>query len=141
MRNKLITGFLAMLVALTFTSCKKWLDVQPRTKIKSDVLLQTEQGYRDALIGCYTLMKSQSLYGRELTFGFMDAVAAQYDVFNNKTYNSVSQFKYTTDINVRTQIDNMWIGMYNVVANVNNILDHIDQDKAVFTGSNYDIIK
>ncbi|ANE53196.1 RagB/SusD family nutrient uptake outer membrane protein [Flavisolibacter tropicus] len=141
MRNKLIVGFLAVLVVLSSTSCKKWLDVQPRTKIKSDVLLQTEQGYRDALIGCYTLMKSQSLYGRELTFGFMDAVAAQYDVFNNKTYNSVSQFRYTTDANVRTQIDNMWLRMYNVVANVNNILDHIDQDKAIFTGSNYDIIK
>lgn len=141
MRNKLIIGFLAVMVALSFTSCKKWLDVQPRTKIKSDVLLQTEQGYRDALIGCYTLMKSQSLYGRELTFGFMDAVAAQYDVFNNKTYNSVAQFRYTSDANVRTQIDNMWIRMYNVLANVNNILGHIDQDKAIFTGSNYDIIK
>lgn len=141
MRNKLIIGFLAVMVVLSSTSCKKWLDVQPRTKVKSDVLLQTEQGYRDALIGCYTQMKSQSLYGRELTFGFMDAVAQQYDVFNNKTYSNVAQFRYTSDGNVRTQIDNMWSRMYNVLANVNNILDHIDQDKTIFTGSNYDIIK
>jgi starch-binding outer membrane protein, SusD/RagB family len=141
MRNKLIIGFLAVLVVLSATSCKKWLDVQPRTKIKSDVLLQTEQGYRDALIGCYTLMKSQSLYGRELTFGFVDAASIQYDVFNNKVYNNVARWSYTTDGNVRTQIDNMWGRMYNVLANVNNILDNIDKNKDLFTGSNYEIIK
>lgn len=132
---------MTIVVMLFTSSCKKWLDVQPRTKIKSEVLLQTEQGYKDALIGCYTLMKSQSLYGRELTFGFMDAVAQQYDTFNNATYGSVAQFKYTTVAAVRAQTDGMWRGMYNVLANVNNILDNIDQNKALFTGNNYQLIK
>ncbi|SMC88100.1 RagB/SusD family nutrient uptake outer membrane protein [Pedobacter nyackensis] len=141
MRNRLIVGLMTIVVMLSVSSCKKWLDVQPRTKIKSDVLLQTEQGYKDALIGCYTLMKSQSLYGRELTFGFMDAVAQQYDTFNNSTYGSVAQFRYTTDAKVRIQIDGMWRGMYNILANVNNILDNIDNNKALFTGNNYQIIK
>lgn len=141
MKNRLLSVILLLFTLLFATSCKKWLDVQPRTKVKSDVLLQSEQGYKDALIGCYSLMKSQSLYGRELTFGFVDAVSQQYDVFNNSTYNAVAQFKYTTDANVRNQIDNIWRGMYNTIANVNNILDNIDKDKALFTGNNYQIIK
>jgi hypothetical protein len=132
---------MTLVVLFSSTSCKKWLDVQPRTKIKSDVLLQTEQGYRDALIGCYTIMKSQSLYGRELTYGFVDVVAQQYDVFNNTVYSNVGKWNYTTTASVRTQIDNMWGGMYNVLANVNNILDNIDKDKDMFSGTNYDIIK
>nr|WP_121272061.1 RagB/SusD family nutrient uptake outer membrane protein [Pedobacter schmidteae] len=141
MRNRLIVGLMTIVVMLFASSCKKWLDVQPRTKIKSDVLFQNEQGYKDALIGCYTLMKSESLYGRQLTFGFMDAVAQQYDTFNNSTYAPVAQFKYLTDDRVRTQIDGMWNGMYNVLANVNNILDNIDNDKALFTENNYQLIK
>lgn len=139
--KRLSSVILFFLVLLLTTSCKKWLDVEPRTKVKSDVLLQSEQGYKDALIGCYSMIKSQSLYGRELTFGFVDAVSQQYDTFNNSTYNNVSQFRYTTSDPVRIQIDNIWKGMYNAIANLNNILDHIDQDKGLFTGSNYQIIK
>lgn len=141
MRIRWIIGLTAIMAMLFAGSCKKWLDVQPRTKIKSDVLLQTEQGYKDALIGCYTLMKSQSLYGRELTFGFMEAVAQQYDTYNNSTYGNVSQFRYTSDAAVRAQIDGIWNGMYNLLANVNNILNNIDSNKGIFTGNNYRIIK
>lgn len=141
MRNRLIVGFMTIVVMLFASSCKKWLDVQPRTKIKSEVLFENEQGYKDALIGCYTLMKAQSLYGRELTFGFMDAVAQQYDTFNNSTYGNVAQFKYTTVAAVRSQTDGMWKGMYNLLANVNNILDNIDNNKALFTENNYQLIK
>lgn len=141
MKNRLSTVSLLLFILLFASSCEKWLDVQPRTKVKSDVLLQSEQGYKDALIGCYSIMKSQSLYGRELTFGFVDAASIQYDTFRNTTYAGVAQFKYTTDVNVRNQIDNIWRGMYNTIANVNNILDNIDNDKALFTGNNYAIIK
>jgi hypothetical protein len=132
---------LLLFIMLFASSCEKWLDVQPRTKIKSAVLLKSEQGYKDALIGCYSLMKSEALYGREMTFGFVEAVAQQYDTYNNSTYNDVSQFKYTTAAPVRAQIDNIWRGMYNTIANVNNILDNIDKDKALFTGNNYEIVK
>ena len=66
-------------VLFTATSCKKWLDVQPRTKIKSEELLKSEQGYKDALIGAYTLMTPESLYGRELSFGFFDALSKFYE--------------------------------------------------------------
>ena len=140
MKNRIISYTLGLMAIALLASCSKWLDVQPRTKIKSDVLLQTEQGYRDALIGCYTLLKNQSLYGRELTFGFADAVSLQYDTYNNNVYNNVARWIYTNE-SVRAQIDNIWGRMYNVLANVNNILDHIDADKALFTGTNYEIIK
>lgn len=141
MKNIFSSVLLAILILLFSTSCKKWLDVQPRTKIKSDELLKTEQGYKDALIGCYTLLNSQSLYGRELTFGFADAIAGQYDTYANATYGEVARWNYTTVSSVRTQIDNMWGRMYNILANVNNILDNIDASKAVFTGKNFEIIK
>ncbi len=123
------------------TSCEKWLDVQPRTKIKSADLLLTEQGYKDALIGVYTLLKSESLYAKELTFGFVDAVSRQYDTYNNSTYNDVANWKYVEVAHVRTMIDNIWIKMYNAIANLNNILDNIDKNREIFSDDNYYIIK
>lgn len=130
-----------LILLLGLVSCENWLDVQPKTKVKSDDLLKTEQGFKDALIGVYTLMKAEDLYARELSFGFIDAVAGQYDTYNNAIYNNVAQWKYETDINVRLTIDNIWKKMYNTIANVNNILDQIDSQKGIFTGNNYSIIK
>ncbi|HTM98677.1 MAG TPA: RagB/SusD family nutrient uptake outer membrane protein [Pedobacter sp.] len=142
MRNRIYASLLTLIVIVSCASCKKWLDVQPSTKIKSDVLFETEQGYKDALLGCYAIMKTEPLYGRELTFGFMDAAAAQYDLFNNATYRDLSTFNFTYKTTLlRPKVDNIWSSMYNVIANANNILDHIDQDKALFTGTNYQIIK
>ncbi|POY37368.1 hypothetical protein C3K47_06290 [Solitalea longa] len=142
MRNKILASLLTLITLISTTSCEKWMDVAPATKIKSEVLLQNEQGYKDALIGCYTLMKGQSMYGRELTFGFMDAAILQYDLGNVTSYKDLSLKPLTyTSTGIRTIVDNAWKNMYNVIANVNNILDHIDADKAKFTGDNYQIIK
>lgn len=56
-------------------------------------------------------------------------------------YNEVAQWKYLTSTTVRAQIDAMWSKMYNMLANVNNLLDNIDKRQSVFTGDNYNIIK
>ncbi|HAH72569.1 MAG TPA: hypothetical protein DCM09_05460, partial [Butyricimonas virosa] len=73
MKKRIIYSVLLILTVLT-SSCESWLDVDPRTKVKSDDLFETEAGFKDALIGAYTLMKAEALYGRELTYGFIDAV-------------------------------------------------------------------
>jgi len=138
---KKIIYIFSLFTLLLNTSCEKWLDVQPRTKVKSADLLLTEQGYKDALIGVYTLLKSESLYAKELTFGFMDAVSGQYDTYNNSTYGNVANWKYKEVAQVRSMIDNIWNKMYNAIANLNNILDNIDKDKGIFTDDNYYIIK
>ena len=59
----------------SFSSCSDWLDVEPKTEIKSDIMFESESGFKDAIIGCYILMSNSSLYGKELTSGFMDVIA------------------------------------------------------------------
>jgi starch-binding outer membrane protein, SusD/RagB family len=136
-------SIIILFVLFTATSCKKWMDVQPRTKIKSEDLLKTEQGYKDALIGAYTLMTPESLYGRELSFGFFDALSKFYEPTSTAyadlgNGNKVDLYNQTT---IKPRIDQFWKGLYNIQANVNNILDHIDADKNIFTGDNYSVIK
>ena len=131
-----------MLSAMTLASCEEWLDVQPRTKVKSTDLLETEAGFKDALIGCYTLMKQEALYSREMTYGFVDNVTGVYfSYYNNPTYNEVAQLKFTESSVVRSRINAIWTRMYNMIANVNNILDNIDREKGIFTDDNYNLIK
>ena len=57
---------------MLLSSCKKWLDVQPRTRVTLNTLYSTEDGFIDALTGIYIQMKSSSLYGKELIYGTME---------------------------------------------------------------------
>lgn len=84
MKKRMIYSMLLVLVVMA-SACESWLDVQPRTKIKSDDLFETEAGFKDALAGVYTLMKAESLYGRELTFGFLEAATGCYG-YNSSAY-------------------------------------------------------
>ena len=115
--RKIIYSVVVGLVVL-FSGCESWLDVQPRTKIKSDDLFETEAGFKDALTGIYTLMKSESLYGREMTFGFVEVVTNGYAY--SSSYTNVANWNYT-EVGVRPLVDNMWGKMYNALANVNNL--------------------
>lgn len=64
---------------LLVTSCSDWLDVNPKNNIKEEELFSTEQGFKEALTGIYMAMCDVSLYGRQLTYGFMDILAQRYD--------------------------------------------------------------
>jgi hypothetical protein len=48
-----ILFLVASSATLTLTSCKKWLDVRPKTEIKESEQFSTEQGFKDALYGSY----------------------------------------------------------------------------------------
>ena len=46
---------------IVFSGCNDWLDVNPRTQIKKDVLLETQKGFRDVLTGAYIRLKNDNL--------------------------------------------------------------------------------
>lgn len=128
--------------AITFASCSNWLDVRPKTEIKSNVMFESEQGFKDAMVGCYILMSNPTIYGRELTCTFLDALAQQYEFNGDNTYLYVAASKYEYQrANVETTINRIWLDMYNVIANVNNIIENIDANKGVMSPMMYHIIK
>ena len=65
-------------LAFIFGACENWLDVSPKTNIQEKDLFNREQGFKEALTGIYIKMSDQNLYGRELTYGFMDILAQRY---------------------------------------------------------------
>lgn len=130
-----------LLVVLTGSSCKKWLDVSPKSNVTEEKLFESEQGFKDALTGVYVQLGARPYYGKEFTMAFMDVIAQNYNITSNfhNYYNSI-QYNYK-DVVTRLKTDSFWICGYKAIANINNILEAIDGKKAIFSGNNYRIVK
>lgn len=131
-----------LLLALTFASCKKWLDVQPESTVADDVLFSTQEGFEEALLGVYTAGSKSQLYGQELTSGTPDVLAQNYIFTDNDNlrYLQTTIYNYK-DPTFMGRRDNIWSGLYNVIANCNLILTNIDKKKQLFSTLNYNLIK
>ena len=127
---------------LLLSSCDEWLDVSPKTQIKSDDNFTSEQGYKDALTGVYLLMGSTSAYGQELTYGMLDAMAQYYTgMSTSNQYNFDAAFDYSNS-GVEGRINGIWTQMYTTIANDNELISRIDAaDPLIFTGRNYHLIR
>ena len=119
---KRLCNILCVLLLLgTMTSCEDWLDVDPKSEVKADVMFQSVSGFKDALTGIYLLMSDQDLYGREATWGFVDALAQQTDVKGGESsawYNA-TRYNYSA---TTTSSNGIWSKSYNIIANVNFLL-------------------
>lgn len=129
---------IAMLAILAF-SCQSWLDVEPKTEIKSDLMFESESGFKDAIIGCYISMGDRSLYGRELTSGFMDIIGQQFSL--DKSVSSYARIKDYEYNQADAIINNIWNKMYNTIVNLNNLIENTEKKREVLHPTNYQLIR
>lgn len=81
--KNIFTGL--MLITILLTSCSDWLDVSSSTTLKEKDIFKNEQGFKDVFTGVYTLLTTQSLYGKELTYGYNDVRAKYWNVTKELT--------------------------------------------------------
>ena len=133
---------------MVFASCKKYLDVKPKSQVDETQLFSSAQGFREALNGVYTLCASTDLYGGNLTFGSysvhsttggLDVLAQNYQ-FQDVISQKIENFDYTQPTFVATTTD-IWDSGYRAIANCNYILAAIDGKKGLFAGNDYQLIK
>lgn len=131
-----------ILLSTLCMGCKKWLDVQPQGQTTQEELFKTQKGFRDALTGAYIRMKSGNIYGGSLMWGNIEYMASNWDSQNtaNVSLTKLIAGDYT-DQYVKGWMDNTYQDLYKVVADVNSILQRIDDKKPVFTDGNYAMIK
>lgn len=130
------SGILSFCVLLS--SCNSWLDVEPKTEIKGDKMFENESGFKDALIGCYMLMAESSLYGKEMTVCFLDVLAQQYELTTSNNYKNASEYNYE---NTTSIVDGIWQKTYRIIANINYLLEMLEERKDILHPTNYAIIK
>ena len=114
-------------------SCQEWLDVSPSTEVKYDDLFSYKNGFKDQLTGVYTALCSEELYGAHLGFGMLDALGQQY-FWNQEagTYYYLHRFVYDNPKSEEV-INSIWNNMYNTIANVNILLQGIEDHRGILT--------
>ena len=130
---KFVYGFLLVIV-LGSSGCSDWLDVQPKTSVPEEDLFADEFGFQDALTGFYLKMGESSLYGRELTYNYMEMLAGRYEYAPDIT-NWTSIYNY--DGTYKSIKDNVFSGAYNIIANINNFLYYLEVNREVITTPGY----
>ena len=142
-----------MIITVLMAGCKKFLDVPPKDKVPQSELFKDQQGFKDALVGVYLGMDKPTngavygLYTTNLTMGMLSTMAWNYDNATTANvgvggafYNNVAYYVYA-DAQVKAEIAGIWGGMYNNIANLNNIIREIDSKKDVFTSDNLNRVK
>jgi hypothetical protein len=125
---------------LMLTSCENFLDVEPDSQVKGEVMFSDETGFKEALAGVYTSMVDNRNYAKELRFGLVGVLGSEWDYYPTSSYQDAALYQYD-QATPKGMISSMWSSMYNSIANVNNIITQIDSKKGKFTGENYSVIK
>lgn len=143
---KKIAYYISACLLFAFSACSDWLDVNPKTHVKEEELFSTEQGFKEALTGIYMNLCSTNLYGRELTYGFLDILAQRY----NTGYTDQESIDYTRSAwyefpstLTETKTNAFWSEMYNTIANINNFLGNLESrgHEVITTDGYYNLMK
>lgn len=133
------------IILLVFTiiaaSCSDWLHVKPTSESESDEFLSAETGYKGALTGLYLKLKDDKAYGNNLTMGFVEYLAQHWYPEADTEGEHIQEYNYL-NANVESRTNGMFLHLYNVIAEANEILENIDERKEVFADTAmYQLIK
>ncbi|MFS2724713.1 RagB/SusD family nutrient uptake outer membrane protein [Bacteroides thetaiotaomicron] len=130
-----------LLGMLLVTSCSDWLDVAPSNQVNDDKMFSNGDGYRNALNGVYSKMSTESMYGREMSWGLIDVVGQTYVKSRMKTtstYRKAAEYAYD-DSDVKSIISNIWSDSYKDIAFCNNLIAHVAvADPSTFVEGEYE---
>lgn len=133
---------MALLIGTMSTGCN-WLDVTPQAQVNEEQMFSDPEGFEHVLLGIYTSMTRESMYGQDMTFGMMDVVGQYYTVHKNQdhAYYYISQLNYTHE-QFLNHLRQTWLDCYNSIANCNVLLEALNtKDPSFFDGHKYRLIK
>lgn len=138
MKTRLL--ILLTVFSLVFISCEDWLKVDSLTEVSQDDMFSSDEGFHAALTGVYIGMTSTDLYGMHLSWHMLDYLAHYYCLISgsNDIYLHSHQYK---NARVYPYVKNAWDGLYNLIANCNNILAKLEEHKSELDPVNYQLVK
>ena len=127
----------AAVLGAGLSSCNDWLSVDMEDQVMENTLFSEYKGFRSALNGIYISMVPQ--YTTTFSTVNLDVMGQTYNVsqVNNHTRLDWALFRYN---NLETQNNQIWNSFYNLIANVNVIIEHTEEDNPL-TASQYGIIR
>jgi len=135
---------LTVVMTVSFAGCKKWLDTETPLQVDENTVFSTEKGFREVLNGAYLRMGSQSMYGRDLSFGLIAILGRSYDTTITPAIGSLyyegARYNFQ-DPALKSTFNNIWNDSYQAIANLNQLLVNVETRKNILTGNNYDTLK
>ena len=126
---------------LNLTACNDWLEVISDTEVESSDLLNSEDGFKDAIIGVYINMGDEAAYGKNYTWYANDLVAFPYKAQTTLSAYRIWQSHQYTSSMAYDAFEAMWARSYNVIANINNILSNLESNKSTLNELTYNLMK
>lgn len=135
--------YTAILLSFTLLACDNWLDVKPKKLVEEEDLFSSENGFKEALTGVYLKLGRTELYGRNMTYGFMDILAQYYEPeYNGENRLADPLYYIFPSTKTSDYTEELWNAMYNEIANINNLLLWLEKKRDIFeTSMLYEIIK
>ena len=130
--KKIFQYILLALPVLGSTSCNKWLDVKPSNQISDEELFKDADGVRIALNGIYQNLGDAKLYGRQFTWGLNSAMGQDYITNTISAEYQKAMALNFTDPAVVPGISKTWATAYTTIANVNKLINLVDQKDTAF---------
>ncbi|MDT3405225.1 RagB/SusD family nutrient uptake outer membrane protein [Mucilaginibacter terrae] len=107
---------------LTFSGCKKILEVQPENQLDAAIALSDINGYQALLMSVYDRLQSYTYYGRDMAL-MGDALAD-----NIFTHTANASGRYVgQNANTRSSHYNVWTNVYSGINELNTIIATIDK--------------
>lgn len=138
-KSKLTKYLIPMMFLLGTTSCSDWLDVKMNDRIMENNLFSNDAGYTTALNGVYKGLNG--LY-TDLSCVILDVMAQYYNVTtdDDHAYKIYANYQYS-DASFESKNESVWKQMYELIGNINVILEHCDDDNVSISEGYYPIVK
>ncbi len=136
---------LLVIMALALAGCGGWLDdAKPKQFTEEEELFSRETGFKEALTGAYQMAAKLDLYGRRLTFDYIDKLGQRYKYRGSggsEPFQQASFYDFSSDAS-ETITNAIWEDMYYIIANLNNLLSWTEKNREVLvTPGYYEIIR
>ena len=137
MKNLLLMSCLIFCLS----GCQDWLTIQPETQVKKEDMFKTQGGFYDALIGCYTLMRDNYSPDASMVVGGVEYMANLWiTATDGGTAYDFASHDYRADL-VEMNLSQLFLKQYEIIANVNTLLEYIDIQNNVLTEDEEDLYK
>lgn len=134
--------FILLTATLLFQGCNSWLEVKPSDRVSEDENFRSPQGFKMALNGIYIEMATNNLYGKNLSYDFVEVLANRYYINekNADIYKLAKNFEYIHNTQ-KSILSSIWERGYFMIANINVILRNCETKRSILPDDTYAIVK
>ncbi len=119
---KSIYSVFAIFASVIFTSCEKFLDVEPKELTSDQITITDENSAKTAVRGLYNQLGSNGYYGYTFqTLGFFSGDNIQY-VGSQTVNQQLTNHDVKSDLGA---VSTAWTAIYNTINRANNVLSKV----------------